>query len=139
MYLRILKYNYPGELLPHNQQQEDYMKKVAKAWQTIELTERVIFRLADLYFEEKDWFCLLQQDESIDLIVDMLFMNDIITTFQNESWYLRQEWVSAKKLAEFKTDQPSRMSAVDRKAVRKLTVSIAILENKIEKIINQYK
>ena len=115
------------------------MKKVAKAWQKLELTERIIFRLADLYFVERDWFRLVQQDDDINIIVDELHFKGIISDYQKEVWWVKQEWVSATKLAEFKTGQPQGMSAVDRKAVRKLMVSIATLENKVEKIINQYK
>lgn len=115
------------------------MKKAAKAWQKLELTERIIYRLADLYFVERDWFRLVQQDDDINIIVDELHLKNTISDYQKEVWYVKQEWVTTKKIATFKSNQPKGISPADRKSIRKLMVSIATLENKVEKIINRYK
>lgn len=115
------------------------MKKVAKAWQKVNLDERIVRKIVDLSFEEKDWFRIMQEQDDINILVDYLFAHDIISETQFHNWYICQEWTTAKKIADFKVDQPIGVSMTDRKRLRNLSVSIANLENKVNEIINRYK
>ena len=70
------------------------MKKSNADWKQLPLTEVIIARLADLYFDDTDWLDMLLVDsnQNDELFLQKLVGADIITKQQACNYLAMREW-----------------------------------------------
>ena len=117
------------------------MNHLNKAWEKIALNEHVIVKMANLAFTEKDWYFYFKNQETInaDILLDMLYVGEVITLDQRNHYIIKQEWTTERRMAMntiVKVINPS-LSSQDRIQLRIMTRSIAILENRVDALLNK--